>query len=222
MTESTPEPDGALAAPARSPRLRVGVGAAVALLVLGVGAAVLAGLLGGGGGVQSVAELSPSAGAVVTPAPTTATASATVIVHVLGQVRRPGVYELPAESRVIDAVAAAGGFSAHADQSALNLARKLVDGEQVLVPQPGQAVPATTSQATAPAAAGETSGAKIDLNTATEEQLETLPRVGPALAQRILDWRQQNGGFASVEDLKNVSGIGDKTFAELEDLVTVG
>jgi len=204
-------------------RWRVGLGAAIVLLVLGVAVAVIAGLATGHGGAHPVAELTPNAGAAVTPGTPAPTAAASVVVHVLGQVNRPGVYELPAGARVIDAVGAAGGFTPAADQSALNLAQVLGDGEQVAVPKPGDAPP--PSAAAPPGAAGSTGtaqpGAKIDLNAATLEQLETLPRVGPALAQRILDWRSQNGRFASVDDLKNVSGIGDKTFAQLQDLVVV-
>jgi competence protein ComEA len=117
-------------------------------------------------------------------------------------------------------VGAAGGFTAAADPDGLNLARVLGDGEQLVVPQPGEAPPAAAAPAPT-ASAGAPAGAPIDLNTATPEQLETLPRVGPAMAQRIIDWRTANGRFASVDDLKNVTGIGDKTFAELKDLVVV-
>ncbi len=225
MTEPDPSPDDALAAPARtSPRWRVGLGAAVVLLVIGVGVAVVAGLLTPGAGVRPVAALPPTPGAAVTPAPAVSTPAAALVVHVLGQVNRPGVYELPDGARAIDAIGAAGGLTPSADPSGLNLARPLVDGEQLLVPRPGEAPPpaigadaggaASPGGATAP-------GGKVELNAATLEQLETLPRIGPSLAQRILDWRQQNGRFASVDDLKNVSGIGDRTFAGLKDQVTV-
>ncbi|GAA4156205.1 hypothetical protein GCM10022286_06210 [Gryllotalpicola daejeonensis] len=223
MSDSVDEPEEALAASARAgTRWRIGVGAAIVLLVLGVAVAVVAGLVSGGGGAQPIAELTPSPGGVVTPATAVPTA-ASVVIHVLGQVKRPGVYELPDGARVIDAVGAAGGFTAGADQSGLNLAQVLADGQQVLVPTPGQALPPAAAAGGSGATAGGTPapGAKIDLNAATLEQLETLPRVGPAMAQRIIDWRTQNGRFASVDDLKNVTGIGDKTFADLKDLVAV-
>ncbi|HEY0247488.1 MAG TPA: ComEA family DNA-binding protein [Gryllotalpicola sp.] len=228
--------DGVLRASARArPRWRIGLGAAVVLLVLGVGVAVVAGLLAPGGGVRPVQEPIPAVGAAVTPAPlvsapsfsTPAASAAPVVVHVLGQVAHPGVYELPSGSRALDAIGAAGGFAAAADRSGLNLARVLADGEQLFVPKPGESPPAAAAPAPLPAGPGAGSGSgtgpleggRVDLNTATLEQLETLPRVGPALGQRILDWRAQNGRFASVDDLKNVSGIGDKTFAGLRELV---
>jgi competence protein ComEA len=222
--------DGALAESARArSRWRVGVGAAVVLLMVGVGVAVVAGLLAPDGGVTPVVGPASPAGVLVTSAPTTPAAA--VVVHVLGRVKRPGVYELPDGSRVIDAIGAADGFAPDADQSGLNLAQELADGTQVLVPKPGEAgagAGAAVSEGAGPGsasgagAASSASGGTVDLNTATLEQLETLPRIGPSLAQRILDWRTQNGRFASVDDLKNVSGIGDKTFAGLEGAVTVG
>ncbi|MCU1481610.1 MAG: hypothetical protein JWQ19_2396 [Subtercola sp.] len=160
------------------------------------------------------------------------------MVHVTGFVQRPGVYELHQGDRVIDAVTAAGGFAPTADQSQLNLARALKDGEQVVIPEVGAAPPpgsvaAAASSASgtgaasgATAATGSSAGSAsastpVDLNTADEPTLETLPHVGPAMAAKIIVWRTANGPFTQVDDLKNVSGIGDKTFAELESLVTV-
>ncbi|GAA4171770.1 helix-hairpin-helix domain-containing protein [Gryllotalpicola koreensis] len=221
MSDSEPDPGEVLADSARvGSRWRVGLGAAVVLLVLGVAVAVIAGLVSGGGGAQPIAELTPSPGVGVTPASPVPTAMASVVVHVLGQVKRPGVYELPDGARVIDAIGAAGGFAAGADQGGLNLAQVLTDGEQVAVPKPGQ-MPVASDPAGSAGGTTPAPGAKVDLNSATPEQLETLPRVGPAMAQRIIDWRTQNGRFASVDDLKNVSGIGDKTFEQLKDLVVV-
>jgi competence protein ComEA len=172
-----------------------------------------------------------------------ATPPARLLVHVAGHVRRAGVVELAAGARVGDALAAAGGATGKADLAALNLARPVTDGEQVLVLAPGESPPAAAgsvppsgpgtlpgppsggagsagaAQGGAGAAAG--SGAPVDLNTATLEQLDTLPGVGPVLAQRILDWRAQNGGFRAVEELQEVSGIGEKRYAELAALVRV-
>ena len=136
--------------------------------------------------------------------------SADIYVHVLGAVLSPGLYELRDGDRIVDAVAAAGGFAEGADQTQLNLARVLSDGEQLQVPLLGELAPA-----------GDEQSGKVNLNTATLEQLETLPRVGPALAQRILDWRESNGRFSAIEDLMSVTGIGDKTFEGMRELVTV-
>lgn len=156
--------------------------------------------------------------AVVASSPSPSAAAQTVVVDVGGKVRHPGVFTLPAGSRVIDAVEAAGGAKRGADTTGLNLARRLADGEQVLVgvPPPGAAAPGGAGPA--PGAPG---ASRISLNTATAEQLEELPDVGPVLAQRIVDYRTEHGGFRSVEELLDVSGIGDKTFAGLKDKVTV-
>ena len=132
-----------------------------------------------------------------------------IYVHVLGAVVEPGLYELNEGDRAVDAVAAAGGFAEGADQTQLNLARLLVDGEQIVVPLIGETPPAAATDG------------KVNLNTADQAQLETLPRVGPALAQRILDWREANGRFSTIEDLLSITGIGDKTYDGLKDLVTV-
>lgn len=151
----------------------------------------------------------------------------TVLVHVVGQVNAPGVVEIPAGSRVVDAIAAAGGATAEADTAAVNLARQAVDGEQVYVPAPGEAVP-VPGAGPAPAGVpggGDTSGtpgaASVNLNSAGSEELQTLPGVGPALAQRILDWRESNGTFGSIDQLQDVSGIGPVVFEGLRALVTV-
>lgn len=147
-----------------------------------------------------------------------ATASSLVVVDVAGAVHRPGVFELPAGSRVIDALDAAGGPLPRADTTPLNLARLLADGEQVLVPRRGAS---PVGAATPPVPGSSTAPAQLDLNTATFEQLDGLPGIGPVLAQRILDWRTANGGFASIDQLQEVSGIGEATFADLAPLVRV-
>lgn len=170
-----------------------------------------------------------SAFATTTTGPGTATGGAradpaAVTVHVVGQVRHAGVFRLPAGSRVSDAVARAGGATRGADLAAINLARALVDGEQVRVPRPGEALTAPAGPGGgASGGAGTTGvpGGAVNLNTATQAQLEDLPGVGPVLAQRILDWRSEHGRFTSVDELGEVSGIGEKIFAQLQSKVTV-
>ncbi|GAB3405361.1 hypothetical protein GCM10027515_18600 [Schumannella luteola] len=160
--------------------------------------------------------------------------SSRIYIHVTGQVAHPGLFRLAPGSRVVDAVGAAGGLTAQADAAAINLARALDDGEQLHVPAVGEAPAAGTAGSGAGggsssgggggasgAGTGGAGGVKVNINTADQTALETLPRVGPALAQRILAWRQQNGRFASIEDLRDVSGIGEKTFEQLQPLVTV-
>ena len=147
-----------------------------------------------------------------------------VTVHVAGAVRRPGVYRLAPGARVDDALRRAGGPRGRADLAAVNLAAKLEDGRQVLVPERASAAPAHTAPAGAASAGGASAaagGAPINLNTATLEQLDTLDGIGPGLAQRILDYREQHGGFTRVEELGEVPGIGAKRLATLTPLVTV-
>ncbi|MFU8874802.1 helix-hairpin-helix domain-containing protein [Micromonospora sp. SL4-19] len=152
-----------------------------------------------------------------------ASASGEVVVAVAGKVRRPGLVRLPAGSRVADAVEAAGGALPGVDVALLNPARKVTDGELILVgvaAPPGQ--PAQPGQpAAGPAAGGAAPAGPVNLNTATLAQLDALPGVGPVLAQRILDHRERRGGFRSVSDLRQVEGIGDARYEQLKDLVTV-
>ena len=145
--------------------------------------------------------------------------SSRVIVHVAGAVRRPGVYRLPPRSRVVDAVRRAGGARARADLSALNLAAKLEDGRQVVVPlrAPAGAVGAVGGGGTP----GAVPAAPVDLNTATPEQLDQLDGIGPGMAGRILEYRKEHGGFGSVEELGQVPGIGEKRMAALREKVRV-
>lgn len=157
-------------------------------------------------------------------------AASLLVVHVVGQVRTPGVYRMPAGSRVGDAVTAAGGATRSADLAAVNLARVLVDGEQVVVPKPGENVGPPVAGGGASGAAGSgggqagaagADGGKVALNSADLSALDTLPGVGPVLAQRILDWRTEHGRFTSVEELGEVSGIGEKLLAQLTPRVTL-
>ena len=131
-------------------------------------------------------------------------------VHVVGEVQKPGIYDLPSDSRVFEAIFAAGGFTEKADQGSINLARAIGDGEQIVVLARGQVVSAATQGKIA-----------ISLNTASQSQLEELPGVGPTLAARIIDWRLANGGFKKIEDLRNVSGIGNKLFLQIKSKATL-
>lgn len=175
----------------------------VVLALGGLAIAVIVGIVRGAGSAQSV-----------TPAPVTvATASASLYVHVSGAVRAPGLYVLHPDARVVDAVAAAGGFADDAEAAGVNLARTVSDGEQLVVPRVGEAAPAGPS--------GVAADGRVNLNTADETALDTLPGVGPAIAGRIIEWRESNGRFASVDDLLSVSGIGPKMLESIRDLVTV-
>lgn len=210
-------------------RVRIGIGAALVLALIGLGAAVAVTIFAPHGATSTVPRVSAST-SVDAPsgaAPPVAT-SAPVFVHMLGAVRRPGLYQLRGGARVVDAIGAAGGFAPEAEQGGVNLARVLSDGEQVVVPTKGRAgapgaaaAPGTAGASAGGSVGGAASGAKVNLNSASQAELETLPRIGPALAQRIIDWRTKNGRFASIQDLANVTGIGEKTFNGLKELVTV-
>jgi len=178
----------------------------------GAGGAGAAGAGGSGSG--------PRSGSAAAPALVSPSASAEVVVAVAGKVRKPGLVRLPPGARVADALAAAGGAEPGVDVSMLNLARKVVDGDLILVgvaPSPG----ATGPGAPPVGGAAATTGGLVNLNTATLADLDTLPGVGPVLAQRILDARTAQGGFRAVSDLRKVSGIGDARYEQLKDLVTV-
>ncbi len=150
---------------------------------------------------------------------------AKVVVHVAGAVTAPGVVELPPGARVIDALDAVGGAKADADLNRVNLAAKVVDGQQILVGRVGEpplmgAEPPTTGAGAAAAGTGSP-GAPINLNTATAEQLETLPGIGPSFAQAIIAERTKRNGFDSIDELRSVRGIGDRRFADLKPMVTL-
>lgn len=179
--------------------------------------------------VQAMPRMSPITSGPISPAATpstspeaagsvasTATTEDVVVVDVAGRVRRPGIVTLPLGSRVADALEAAGGTRAEVDLSTLNLARVLADGEQLLV-----GVEAAVPPATATESVPGTPTALVNLNTATETELDVLPGVGPVTAQAILAWRTEHGGFTSVDELLEVSGIGEVTLEELRPLVTV-
>lgn len=147
-----------------------------------------------------------------------------LLVHVAGAVNKPGVVSLPLGSRVFQAIDAAGGATPEAELSGLNLAEVLSDGVKVVVPVAGEAPNAAPSPLEGSGAAtGNSSGSttKVNINTATLEELGTLPRVGPVTAQRILDWRKEHGAFASVDELDAIDGIGPKLMESLKELVTV-
>ncbi len=195
---------------------------------LGFGAAALASWLllrGVTGGPPGPVEYVPgtplpSTGAASGATPSVAaapsgSASSGVVVQVLGEVRRPGLVTLPVGSRVADAVRAAGGLVPGGGTGGLNLARALVDGEQVVV--------AHDTVVATPAAAGgaQAAGSVVDLNTATAAELDSLPGVGPVTAGRIVDWRTAHGRFASVDQLREVSGIGPRTLDRLRPYVRV-
>lgn len=205
------------------PRVRIAVGAAVVLFIAAVAAAAMLSFAAGGGGEQGVIEASGT-GSNATP-PDGATAdgadgigTAPLLVHVLGAVASPGLVELTSGARVVDAVAAAGGFTADADPAGVNLARPVVDGEQLVVLAIGQ-VPPPASGGAPGAGSGAATDGVVHLNTADLASLETLPRIGPALAQRIIDWREANGPFTSADQLLEVAGIGDAVFSGLADRV---
>jgi competence protein ComEA len=163
-------------------------------------------------------QIAPSAGASTGASGDGGPAEA-VLVHVAGAVRHPGVYRLRDGERVNDAVRRAGGASRRADLAAVNLAAKVQDGRQVLVPERARRPVAASSAGEARAA--QTPSGPLNLNTATLEQLDTLDGVGPATAQKILDFREAHGGFGSVEELSQIAGIGERRMAGLREAVTV-
>ena len=146
-----------------------------------------------------------------------------IIVHITGAVPRPGVYALAQGSRVQDAISAAGGFLAEAEKTGINLARALEDGEQLDIPYVEGASPVILEDPAATEA--PSSNDLININIASLAELDTLPGIGPTLAQKIIDYREQNGPFLNIEDITNVSGIGEVTsvtYERIKDLITVG
>ena len=155
----------------------------------------------------------------------------TIFVDIGGAVKNPMLAELPDGSRVDDAIQAAGGLKQEADMSSINRAEFLLDGQKIYIPSlaldeegnviEGAAAGTSAGAVSGASSSGGTPSGKVNINTADSTQLQTLNGVGPATAQKIIDYRQSNGSFSSVEDIKNVSGIGDKTFEKLKDYITI-
>ncbi|MGY1551801.1 helix-hairpin-helix domain-containing protein [Microbacterium sp. A588] len=190
----------------RASRLKLSIGAAVVLGLVVLSAAVGLGIMRGQTQPVQTVQTEVAGGEE-------SAVGGEIYVHVLGQVENPGLYLLDVDARVVDALSAAGGTLDDADLQAVNLARPLSDGEQLLVPVIGE--PVDTG------GAAQHSDGLVNLNSADQAALEALPRIGPALAQRIIEWREKNGRFQAVEDLLAVSGIGEKLLAGLQDLVRV-
>jgi competence protein ComEA len=198
VTSTDPPPGGGR-------KSRLGLGAAVVVVIVVLAVTVGIGILRGAD--------APVDTVLVDGVDTTdAALPPETYVYVSGAVAAPGLYVVHEDARVVDAIAAAGGFAPDADESAVNLARPVEDGEQLDVPLLGEI------QESPPGASGD---GRVDLNTADVAALDTLPRIGAAMAQRIIDWREANGRFTSIEDLLAVPGIGDKMLEALRDLVTV-
>ena len=158
----------------------------------------------------------PSGGTASAPASASPSPEVVVLVDVAGWVRRPGVYEFTEGARVIDAIDAAGGARSGALLEALNLAAPLTDGTQILVPREGE-----EGVAPAPVTGGAVAGGLVNVNSAIATELEELPGIGEVIAQRIIDYRTENGPFATVDELLDVSGIGDAILESIRELVTV-
>ena len=202
-----------------------GAGWLAAAVVAALLALKLLGGCGGGGGSEVVGVDAgappPAAGGSAPTAPGSAPAAGgTVLVHVAGEVRRPGVYSVRNGARVNDAVQLAGGLTRRAEQTGVNLVAKVADGQQVIVPRRGAAGAASASGPGAGSGAAAAPGAKVSLATATLEQLDAIDGIGPTLAKRILEYRDEHGGFRSVDELRQVDGIGAKRFESLREAVT--
>jgi competence protein ComEA len=208
---------------------------AVAAVVVAVGVRYLvlprASASAGGGGVAIGAVVpsgAASGGSLASPggaASPSSSPAADVVVYVTGAVRTPGIVRLPEGARVAEAVELAGGATGKAQLDGVNLAAKVADGQQIVVPERG-AAPVVASGAGVSTASGGSSGtstpaAPVNINTATLEQLDGLQGVGPATAQKIIDYRTANGPFKRIDDIKNVTGIGDAKFAAMKDSITV-
>ena len=188
----------------------------IALCVAGAALVLVLGLGRLGGGGEAGRAAAPAAGIAVSEDGGGGAGGGRSVVHVAGAVRRPGVYRMPAGARVEAAVRRAGGPTRRADLGAVNLAAEVQDGRQILVPRKGPGGGIAAGVAPEPA-----EGQPLNLNTATLEQLDTLSGVGPATAQKILDAREERGGFGSIEELGEIPGIGDARLATLREEATV-
>jgi competence protein ComEA len=209
-------------------RIRAVAWLAAALLVTVL--AVRAFASGGSEGAAVTVDPAPAAG----PSASAGPVPGSLAVQVAGEVRRPGVYQLPAGARAYEAVERAGGLTSRADQAGVNLVAKLSDGQQVIVPRRGAGGAAPLGGAASPGAAASpdgaaspggaapagAGGAKVSLASATPEQLDAIDGIGPTLARRIVEYRTQHGGFRSVDELRQVDGIGEKRFESLREAVT--
>src|SRR4051794_20422893 len=213
-TPPQPEVTDVREPPARGLLVAPHVSALTWLIIVGLAVLVVSGfLLSRHHGSAGVSEPTPAAVAPVTVTPAASSSGEEIVVDVGGRVRHPGLVTLPAGSRVADAIAAAGGPLRPADLARINLAARVSDGQLLLIGVPGASAETTGGS-------GSGSG-PVDLNSATVEQLDALPGVGPVLAQRIVDWRQAHGGFRTIDDLQQVPGIGPRKFSDLKALVVV-
>lgn len=196
------------------------------LVLIVIAVAALGGTLYGLYGREDAAALDAGA---ATQAQTVEQAS--IAVYVSGAVNKPGVVTLPAGSRAVDAVNACGGVLPTADPDKINMAQELKDGEQLRVPERAQVAPVSDASGTAGTAGSAASangatpansaGGLVNINTASEQELDTLPGIGPAMAKRIIEYRTTEGGFKKLEDIKNIKGIGDAKFNKLKDKICI-
>lgn len=208
---------------APSPRTRLGVGAIILVVFLALAATVAVALLRGlGAPSESVSfERGSDAHAVEGGGGAESLAPGELYVHVFGAAKTPGLYRLGYGARVVDAVAAAGGFREDAEPGAVNLARLLSDGEQLHLPTQDEVQNASVPAGAGLGGGGGAGDGRINLNTAGVAELDGLPRIGPSMAARIVAWREANGRFTSIDDLLAVPGIGEKTLESLRTLVVV-